>query len=250
VPLLVVLVTALAHSWMATGETPLRVVTEELPPFSYDEGGVVQGASTAVVRSVMDEAGLPCAIEVLPWRRALDAAVNEKNTFIYSVARTSERESRLLWIGKICDRTLAIYCLEERTDLLGHSLSELEDATLAVVQGDASVELLRELGVREDHLHFLRDANSNLASQHVLAGRSDFFVSNPDTFRWKVHGTDLEARFKRHSVIWEGDGYYLATNPSSDPEIVARVQKAFRALATRGTLRRILEASLSAAATP
>jgi polar amino acid transport system substrate-binding protein len=249
-PLLVVLATLLPGSRVEAGEAPVRVVTEQLPPFSYDEGGAVEGASTAVVRAVMDEAGLRPPFEVLPWPRAFDAAVNEKNTFIYSVARTPERESQLLWIGKICDRTLAAYCLAGREDLLGRPLSELNEATVAVIQGDAAAEVLRQLGVSEDRLHFLRDADSNLAAEHVLAGRSDLFVCNPHTFQWKVHGTSLEGRFERHSVIWEGDGYYLAANPSSDPELVVRVRKAFGDLSARGALRRIFECSLSALTLP
>jgi len=236
-----------AFAWgsqVEAGEAAVRLVTELLPPYSYDEGGVVKGASTDVVRAVMDEAGLRYGVEMLPWRRALDAALNEKDTFIYSVAHTSGREKQLLWVGKICDRLLAIYCLKEREDLLAHSLAELPGATFAVIQDDASADVLRALGFGVGSLHFMRDAATPLASQHVLAGRSDFFVSNPYRFRYLAAGAELAGRFKRHSLITAGDGYYLAANPASDPALVARVRKAFESLRASGALRRILAGSL------
>jgi polar amino acid transport system substrate-binding protein len=226
-------------------EHPVRVVTEHLPPFSYRGEEGVRGASTAVVRAVMAEAGVAYAIEILPWRRALDAALHEPNTFIYSVARTGDRESSLAWLGKICDRRLGLYCLKERRDLLDRPLSELGHCTIAVIQGDASIEVLRELGFGGSNFHILRDAEADLASVHVLEGRSDFFVSNPDRMEYGLRGTPLEGRFAQHSIIWEGDGYYLAANPASDPALLARVGRAFASLSARGELERVFTAALA-----
>ena len=229
---------------------PLRLVTELLPPFSYEEGGVVKGVATDVVRAAMAEAGVPYSLELLPWRRALDTALHEKDVLIYSVARTPSREGQLVWVVRICDRQLALYCLKERRDLLGHPLSELPGATFAVVQGDASVELLHSLGVDDRNLHFVRDAAAPLASRHVLAGRSDFFICNPYRFPYLVKDTGLAARFQRHSLLAEAGGYFLAANPGTDPEAIARIRSAFAALSARGTLQRILKAALPPLAAP
>ena len=90
----------------AAGEEPrVRVVTESLPPYSFEEAGVVKGASTAVVKTVLERAGLRHSIELVPWKRALDTALHERNTFIYSVARTEARERQLVWVGRICERS-------------------------------------------------------------------------------------------------------------------------------------------------
>ena len=229
----------------AAQEPVVRIVTERFPPFSYEEGGVVKGASTEVVRAVMDKAGLRYTIETLPWTRAFDTARHERNTFIYSVARTEDRESQLLWVGKICERRLALYCLKERTDLLGHALAELKASTFAVIQGDASADLLRKLGVVERNLHVLRDAGSDLAANHVLEGRSGFATTKSERMLHAVKGTPLEDRFRQHSVLWEGDGYYLAANPASDLALVGRVREAFGSLAASGALKGLFARALS-----
>jgi polar amino acid transport system substrate-binding protein len=235
-----------AAAALRAAEAPaVRVVTEDFPPYSFEQAGVVRGAATSVVRAVFERAGLPCTIEVMPWKRALDTALHERNTFIYVVARIESREKELAWVGKICDRKLALYCLKERDDLLGRSPAELPAATFAVVQGDASVELLRKLGVPERSLHLLRDARTRGAPRHVLEGRSDFFVSNPLRFEHGARGTELEGRFREHSVLWEGDGYYLAANPASDPALLARVHDAFAALQVNGSIKALFERARS-----
>lgn len=244
VPLLLALATLGAGPRPGAGKGPVRIVTEVLPPFSYEKEGRVEGASTDVVRAVMEKAGVRYSMEVVPWRRALDAALHEKDTFIYTVARTEEREGKLVWVGRICMRKLALYCLAERDDLLRLPLAELKDRTIAVVQGDASEERLRALGFGDRNLHVLRDSAAPLSALHVIEGRSDFFVSNPYRQEYAVRGTPLEGRFRQHSVIWEGDGYYLAANPRSDAALLARVRSAFVGLESSGTLKSILARTL------
>ena len=230
---------------VACEEQPVRVVTENLPPYSFVDGSVVKGASTAVVQSVLERAGLRHTIELMPWKRALDTALHERNTFIYSVARTDARERQLAWVGRICERRLALYCLKERADLLKRPRTELQGATFAVIQGDASIDLLRKLGVPDRNLHLMRDSPGANTTRHVLEGRSDFFVSNPLSFEHRSIGTDLEGLFRQHSVLWEGDGYYLAANLDSDQALVGRVRDAFAALQAQGALKAVFERALA-----
>jgi polar amino acid transport system substrate-binding protein len=233
------------HVASAGDEQPVRVVTENLPPYNFEDGDVVKGASTEVVRSVLDKAGLRYTIELVPWRRALDTALHERNTFIYSVARTEARERQLAWVGRICERRLALYCLKERADLLKRPRTELQGATFAVIQDDASIDLLRKLGVPDRNLHLMRDSPGANTTRHVLEGRSDFFVSNPLSFEHRSAGTDLEGRFQLHSVLWAGDGYYLAANLATDPALVERVRDAFAALQAQGALKAVFERALA-----
>jgi polar amino acid transport system substrate-binding protein len=232
----------------ATPSAParVRVVTEFFAPYSFDEAGVVKGASTAVVNAVLERAGLSRAIEVMPWKRALDEALSDPGTLIYSVARTGDRERQLAWLGKICERKLALYCLKTRADLLGRPLSELKQARFVVIQGDASLEELRQRGIAGARMLLLRDSPTPAAARHVAEGRSDFFVSNPVAFEYNSRGTDLEGRFVEHSVLLQGGGYYLAANPATDPALLERVRKSFAALAADGTVEQVFTRALRA----
>jgi len=69
----------------------LLIVTEELPPYNYQEDGVAKGLSTEVVQAVLAETGLEAEIQFYPWARRYIMAQNRTNTLIYSMARIQER---------------------------------------------------------------------------------------------------------------------------------------------------------------
>jgi hypothetical protein len=46
-------------------------------------------------------------------------------------------------------------------------------------------------------------------------------------------------------VLLEGDGYYLAVNPRSDPALVGRVRDAFATLQAQGALKAAFERALA-----
>ncbi len=69
----------LAHSVSAQ---TLTVVTEQYPPYNYEENGKVKGVSTEVVEEVLREAGIDFSIKVYPWTRALKMAEEQENVLI------------------------------------------------------------------------------------------------------------------------------------------------------------------------
>nr|BFE97768.1 hypothetical protein GCM10020185_83040 [Pseudomonas brassicacearum subsp. brassicacearum] len=73
-------------------EAPLRIVTEELPPYNMTQNGRMTGMSTEVVQAVLKEVGMDAPIHSMPWARAYELALNESNVLIYSIVRTPARE--------------------------------------------------------------------------------------------------------------------------------------------------------------
>ncbi len=69
-------------------EAPLRIVTEELPPYNMTQNGRMTGMSTEVVQAVLKEVGMDAPIHSMPWARAYELALNESNVLIYSIVRT------------------------------------------------------------------------------------------------------------------------------------------------------------------
>jgi len=109
---------------------PLRVVTEDYPPYSYLEAGRVTGYSTAVVRAVLAEAGLEAEIQLIPWARAYDLALHDEQVLIYSIARTPAREHKFRWIGQVAPSEWFLYSLrghELGLRSLGEAYRELRD---------------------------------------------------------------------------------------------------------------------------
>jgi polar amino acid transport system substrate-binding protein len=75
------------------------IVTENYPPYSYEQEGEITGISTDIVKCIMDESGLEYKIEVLPWARAYEMALNKDDVLIYSIMRIPEHETLFNWIA-------------------------------------------------------------------------------------------------------------------------------------------------------
>ena len=104
----------------------ITLVTENYPPFQIKESGKPpQGFAIELVEAMKKYAGINEKIEVYPWARAYNMALIKPNTFIFSLARTKEREDLFKWIGDYFMATTAIYALKSRTDIV---ITSLEDA--------------------------------------------------------------------------------------------------------------------------
>ena len=72
----------------------VQVVTETTL-FVFMQDGKIAGPATEVVKKTLQLAGInDYRLNIYPWARAYDMALNEPNVLIYLVARTPERETR------------------------------------------------------------------------------------------------------------------------------------------------------------
>ena len=228
-------------------ETELVIMTEQFPPFNYQKGEVIDGIATKIVRKLLEEAQLKYKIEIVPWRRAYDTALHRPNTLIYTMAKTEERMNKFHWICKISNRKLFMFRLRSRQDLANMTIAEAKErAKIAVIQGDASTESVIALGFSKNNLTMIRDTTSgNLTVRHVMGGRSDFFLLNPYTMKYRVDIGDLPDLFKDQYVIHDGDGYYIAANLKTDPSILKALLRANEILQENGYIDKIISAYLT-----
>jgi len=128
-------------------EAPLRIVTEELPPYNMTQDGRVTGMSTEVVQAVLKEIGVQAPIHSMPWARAYELALNESNVLIYSIVRTPARESLFQWVGAIAPTQWYMYSLADRPVRL-NSLADAHGHQIATVNQDVGEQYLVSKGFR------------------------------------------------------------------------------------------------------
>ncbi|MDF2642183.1 MAG: ABC-type amino acid transport, signal transduction system, periplasmic component/domain protein [Pseudomonas sp.] len=126
---------------------PLRIVTEELPPYNFTRNGRITGMSTEVVEAVLKEVGMQASIQAMPWARAYQLALNDSNVLIYSIARTSAREPLFQWVGAIAPTRWFIYSLADRPVQLD-SLEDARGHQIATVNQDVGEQYLISKGFR------------------------------------------------------------------------------------------------------
>ena len=153
-------------------ETKYNVVTESLPPYQVLENGVVKGSITTIVKKTLQCAEMTAEYQMLPWNRAFNKAKNTKDTLIYSMARTPERELEFIWIGPVHSTQVNLYKLKSRTDIKINSFNDIKNYRLLLLKGGFIVESFNNANFIEGKHYRLIDSNV-FRTKMLFAGRYD-----------------------------------------------------------------------------
>jgi len=98
----VLLAALLLPIWLAPATAQeLKFVTEQFPPFTYEQDGHAAGPLADTVTALCAELKKTCTQQVLPWRRALQGAEDGEFQGIYSAADTPERNAKFFLLPPI-----------------------------------------------------------------------------------------------------------------------------------------------------
>ena len=157
------------------GQT-IQIVTEEYPPYNYEENGNIAGVSTDVVNAVLKEVKSKARINLYPWPRAYDMALNNENTMIYSISRTVEREHLFKWVGEVAPANNFLFSLKTRTDIKVHTLDDARKYKIGTVLDDvADLYLIKKGFVAGKNIE--RAPNYELNMKKLLGKRLDLWFS-------------------------------------------------------------------------
>ncbi|MGQ5522790.1 substrate-binding periplasmic protein [Chitinimonas sp. PSY-7] len=151
----------------------LVFTTEESPPFNMMVNGKIAGIAVEKVTEIMNRAKLPYTLDILPWARAYQMALEKSNVCVFSTTRTQEREAKFKWVGPLALNTWTLYGLVDGNI----RLSSLEDARpfrIGTYNADARDTFLRAKGFNVD------PATSDAVNpRKLLARRIDLWATGP-----------------------------------------------------------------------
>lgn len=87
----------------------LTIMTENWPPFNYEEDGELTGISVEIVREIMKRLDLSYDILLFPWARGYDYIQKNDNHVLFSMAYSEERAPMFKWVGPIADFRISLY---------------------------------------------------------------------------------------------------------------------------------------------
>ncbi len=219
----------------------LEIVTENYPPYNYEENGHVTGFSTEVVEAVVQKAGIQGTPRVYPWARAYKMALHNENTLIYTITRNAEREDLFKWVGPLASRTIFLFKLKEREEIQIRSLNDAKSFKIGVVIDDAfSMGLIEEGFVVGTHLEQVPREEQNI--KKLFNGRIDL-VGNVElymAYTVKSLGLDFD-KLEKVYEIQDNTAYFMALSKNTPDSIVERLQDAFDELLQDGTYDKIAE---------
>lgn len=230
----------LCLSCIATAQaSDLHVVTEKLPPLNYSEQAQAQGYSVELVKLMLAHAKLQSNIQVLPWARAYQTALQQADTLIFSMTRLAEREHEFIWIGPLAPRLIYLYRVKQREDIALNQAADIHSYRIGLIRESASTkEFLRTSEVAREKVDFAPDIESNL--RKLLLGRVDLIVAQDlsVTFYLRQMGlkTDSLVPVK---LLDDQHTYYLAMNKHSSAQLVGKIRKAYAEIKNQGHFERL-----------
>ncbi|MET0519505.1 MAG: transporter substrate-binding domain-containing protein [Burkholderiaceae bacterium] len=224
---------------MAGAAPALHGLTENLAPLNYEEGGQARGFSSELLRLMAADAGLPLAIEVLPWQRAVQRAAQQAGSVLFSLTRMPERETQYQWVGPISARRIMVYRLSRRDDVRPASLQQLGGLRVGVVRDSAAARQLQaELARPADELEWAVDDATNL--RKLLAGRMELLAMLDWAAAW--HLRQLRLPYATLSPVLPmdvGRSYWFGLPADADPALVRRLQGALDRIRRDGRYERL-----------
>ena len=124
-------------------------LTEDYPPFNYDENGTAHGIAVDLLLAATEIAGEPIdadAIRFVPWSEGYRQAQSGPNTVLFSTVRLAERESEFLWAGPIASEAKVLFA-SNTSGVTVESPADLARYRIGVVTDDAAIGELADLGI-------------------------------------------------------------------------------------------------------
>lgn len=206
------------------------VYTEDLPPYNFLKEGEVVGSSTQLLKELLARTGHDIdqeTIKLVPWARGYHEVKNNKNTIIYSMVRTPERENLFKWVGPI---NKLVVGLVAKKSLMAKNLTpnSLKNYTIGVMHDTAAESMLLQLGIKTTDLERFSNPQSQL--KKLNDGRIDMVAFGVDGlyFMLKEAGCNPED-YETVYVLKEAD-LYFAFNNQTDDDIINQFNQVLKSI--------------------
>ncbi len=239
----VLLLGAVSAAW--SGD--LLGVTEDVPPFSYLEGGRFVGLANEVLDRVAAQSGLRVQRSIQPFARGLKTLDEVPNSFLYVVVRTPAREPHYRWVGPLDDCDVVVLTLRSSGLDFSPTTPDARALRVGVVKGSPAGKMVREAGMPERSVY--QTPGSETSTRMLYAGHLDMIagLSLPYLHQAARLGLDVSQLTVAH-MLQKGYGCYFAFNPKVDPALFKRFADAFEMLRSSGELKTLRERAIQAPA--
>lgn len=212
------------------------VVEEGTPGVFYDQDGHLSGLIVDTIEELKHRTEEDAPIEVVPWARAYNIALDNPGVLLAPTTRTVEREHMFSWLGPIVTQQWGIYGLEGQKPLC--SMEEARTLkSIGVVRGDARAEFLREQSFR----NLVPVKSSELNVIKLKARRIEAMVSSNIGIAGFSFVEDVSADGIVPLLTLKEVGLYLAFSEGTAPMVVNKWRTALDSMRRDGTFQRIHE---------
>lgn len=211
---------------------PLKLVTEDYPPYAYRENGKLIGASVEQIERMMTATGQEYTMEMMPWARALALAEKQPRHCVFTTTHNAERDPHFKWVEPLLwGRTLLVR--KAGTAVSPTTIEQARDFKVGATRDDFTADLLKAKGFAK--IDLATDFNLNL--KKLMLGRIDMMPMAEDYYnKLRREGTEIDRVLLLSEQIFS-----LACNKSVADEEIVRMQSALDRIIADGTQAKLFQ---------
>jgi len=210
----------------ASSPKDLIYITEQYPPYNYQEDGKLQGISVDLLEMVWERMGVDLnrsVIKILPWTEAYQRTLNEPNTVFLSISRLPQREQLFKWAGPIGPiRNVLLVRNDKNISII--TPEDLKKYKIGVINDTSSMLLLLDTGIKKEDLVLAQTAKPLI--EMLENGSIDAWARGDRVGIWEINDLGLNASdYKTAYTLGQMD-YYYAFNKETPDSLVQSFQEA------------------------
>jgi polar amino acid transport system substrate-binding protein len=210
----------------------MTILTENYPPLSYEENGVVTGYGADVVAALQQELNTDITPTLLPWDKAYTRALNEPNVVLFTIEKTPEREAKFNFIGPLGANTAYFYALAENP----LELADLDAASRVKAIATTTNWFTEQYLVAQGFNNLISKTDPIDNLKMLVSTEADLGVFTDLTFPQICKEAGIAPETLKPVLHLMQSEYYIAISKATDPKIVRLWEAAFAKLQADGTL--------------
>ena len=210
----------------------IQLKTENYPPYNLaDKNGKIVGISTEIVERLFARANVAYKMELLPWTRAYDLALNNNDHAVFSTTQTEAREPLFKWVGPITANNW-VFLKNADNEIEVNSLEDAKKYRIGGYRGDAVSLYLESQGFT---IHYVN--KDYLNARKLDRGRIDLWAT----------GQLLGPYYARENNVWNIEEVMtfretimsIAFNKDTSDEIINRLNQELDLMESEGVIDQI-----------
>ena len=210
----------------------LRILTEDLPPLNYVKDGALVGPSVEIVREIQRRIGSTEKIQVYPWARAYQIALEEENVVLFGVSHTPPREDKFSWVGPLATKRDILVARKGSGLVIGSLADAKKVRRIGVLRDDTKEEFLERHGFT--NLDPVSDERQN--AQKLAMGRIDLWVFKKPGLKTVCDLAGVEYDALEEVLSLRQTSVDIAFSLKTPAAVVAEWRKAFAEMVADGTV--------------
>lgn len=226
---------------LASGADDITFMTEQYPPFNYEEGGELKGIAVDLLDAMLKEMGASKSkkdFNLLPWAQGYKRVQAENNTCLFSTTLTDARKNLFKWVGPVSATKIALIA-KKGAGVSIASAADLGKYKYGVIRDDVGQQLLEEAGVGKGNMDITSKNETNI--KKLDKGRVDAWAYEESSAKFQIKQSGLNPGDFETVYILKEATLQFAFNPGVSDATIAEFQKALDAVKAKGIDKQIMD---------